>query len=114
MSDSVALSLIFLTATVIKEAFDRSRAKAAAVEVGEVKSDLAMSTTNQDAKLDKIHALVNSAMLTQLKLHLNKCETAAVECPTEVNKREFEAARQAFDEHLRKQTEMERTVSEGV
>ncbi len=54
MSDSVWLAIVGLVALVIKEYFDRLRARDAAQKVEKVKVDLASSSKDTDRKLDSV------------------------------------------------------------
>jgi hypothetical protein len=103
----------------------KETAKVAAVKVDEVKVALKENADITVEKLDSIvktgeanarvgqmtHALVNSAMLEQKRMYAVKCEAMASKTGDQVDVVEAKAAREAYDEHRRKQESMESNVA---
>lgn len=104
---TVMLAWIALKQTQLKLIADT-----AATKVKEVAVSLKETTKAVDAKLDDIaatanitHKLVNSAMGIQLELHRDTTQQLAMLAPTELNIKTAEKAKQAYEEHIRKQAE---------
>ncbi len=93
----------------------RQSQEKAAVEVKDVKDKLQENTEKTAAKLDGIakvgqmtHQLCNSAMLEQKRLLMVECQAAASKEPNDaVAAAKAASATQAYEDHKRKQAEME-------
>ncbi len=88
--------------------------KEAAVKAEEVKQTLASTASAASIQLSnmsevglKTHELVNSAMLEQKRIHMEKCEAAEADNPTPGNKVEARLAREAYERHKSKQDSMD-------
>ena len=81
---------------------------AAAVEVKQVKETLASAASDTKGTLSKIHALVNSGMMVQLKLGMELSEWKAAQLP--INPQfvaDAKLARRMYEEHVNSQSQVD-------
>jgi hypothetical protein len=73
----------------------------------QVKATLAETTTKADTKLDSVHDLVNSAMLSMKKVYAEKCRAMADQTGDPVDLSEAAQAEREYQTHLAQQQKMD-------